>query len=555
MTQDSRLDMLARGWRGRVFAALLALVAGLPGLMALPPVDRGESLSVEAAAQMLENGDFVGVNFQEQSLNRTMPGAPWLQAASAAALSSAEARVVWAYRIPSLLGAMLAAAACAWGAAAFFGPGRGLIAGAILACSTGLSTVAGVGTGDALFCGAITLALAALGRIYLADTGGPSAGRRVKALFWLGLALAILVKGWAGLVMAALTGLCLGLADRRASWARSLGWVWGPVLILALVGPWVMAITVRTDGGFWTQAGVGRNGLPAPPGFNTLLALLLLFPATMLLPAALTEGWKARAEPGVRFALCWLVPSWLLFEVLPIKLAQTALPTYGALAWLAVAALARPWGRWSRWSGAALSVLAGASLAAAAGYATAQFGDRSDLGLAIVCEALFIGAGLAGAAAVLTPARWPALALAGGLGLAAHGVLVAGLAARLQPLWLSPAIAAVLDRTKLNPQDGLTPGPVTVVGYAEPSLVFLLGDETELGDVEDGARAVSEGRPAVVEARQEPAFRAELAKDGLRAAPVGAADGFDYALRQRDHLTIYRSDSPPPQAGQQGAPP
>jgi 4-amino-4-deoxy-L-arabinose transferase-like glycosyltransferase len=556
MTQDSRLDMLARGWRGRVFAALLALAAGLPGLMALPPVDRGESLSVEAASQMLENGDFVGVNFQEQPLNRTMPGAPWLQAAAAAVLSSAEARSVWAYRVPSLLGAMLAAAACAWGAAAFFGPGRGMVAGAVLAGTMGLSTLAGIGTGDAVFCGTVTLALAALAQIHHADTGGPPAGRRTKAVFWLGLALAIAVRGWAALLMVALTGLALGFADRRATWARSLGWIWGLVLIIAVVGPWAMAITIRTDGQFWTSAVAGgRNGLLAPPGFHALLAPLLLFPATALLPAALAEGWRARAEPGVRFALCWLVPSWLLFEIAPVKLVQSALPAYGALAWLAAATLTRPWPRWSRWTGAALSVVAGVLLAAAAGYGVARLGARGDLGLAIGCEALLVAAGLAGAAVVLTPYRWDALAAAGVLGLAAHTALMAGLVPRLQPLWLSAQIAAVLDKTRLNPQGGLTPGPVTVVGYVEPSLVFLLGDETELGDIEDGARAVSEGRPTVVEARHEPNFLAELAKDRLKATAVGAVEGFEYALRRNDRLTIYRSDSPPPQAAQQGAAP
>ena len=47
------LDRLVAGWRGPLLAALLALVAGLPGLLLLPPLDRDESRFAQATAQML----------------------------------------------------------------------------------------------------------------------------------------------------------------------------------------------------------------------------------------------------------------------------------------------------------------------------------------------------------------------------------------------------------------------------------------------------------------------------------------------------------------------
>ncbi len=45
-----------RGWRGLALAALVALVAGLPSLMLLPPLDRDESRYAQATSQMLETG-------------------------------------------------------------------------------------------------------------------------------------------------------------------------------------------------------------------------------------------------------------------------------------------------------------------------------------------------------------------------------------------------------------------------------------------------------------------------------------------------------------------
>ena len=139
MSIEARLERIGRGWRGPVLAAAIALLAGLPGLIALPPLDRDESRFAEASAQMLETGDFVSPKFQETPRFKKPVGIYWLQAAAVKSLSRVEARQIWAYRIPSLLGAMLAAAALAWGAAGFLTPGRSLVAGGVLGASFLLS--------------------------------------------------------------------------------------------------------------------------------------------------------------------------------------------------------------------------------------------------------------------------------------------------------------------------------------------------------------------------------------------------------------------------------
>jgi 4-amino-4-deoxy-L-arabinose transferase-like glycosyltransferase len=565
MTQETRLDGLARGWRGWLLAALVAMIAGLPGLIVLPPLDRDESLFAQATTQMFESGDFVSIRYQDKPRDKKPVAINWLQAASVASLSTPEARRIWAYRIPSLLGAMLAAAALAWGAGRFCGPATGLAAGAILGASLLLSVEAGIAKTDAVLCGATTLAMAAFAHIYAAAReGGPGAGWRVKLLFWLGLALAILDKGPVGPLVALLCGLTLWLWDRKAAWAPGLGWSWGLILVAAIAGPWAVAITVKTDGAFWvgsiggdmaSKLAKGDSGHGAPPGLHTLLAPLLMFPSSVLLPAALLGGWKARAEPGVRFALAWLIPTWFLFEALPTKLPHYPLPAYGALAWLAAFALTRPIGRRSAWIGVGLSLIAGVVFAVIAGLAAARFGGPGALGWSLAAEALAVLAGLAGAAVVLTPRPRASLAAALALGVAAHAAL-AGLASQLDPLWLSRRIVSALEAAHLDPRGGLIPGPVAVVGYAEPSLVFLLGTETILGDADDAADAISEGRPAVVEQRRDAAFQHELASDGLTASVVGTVTGLDYSNGRAEVLRLYRSDNPPkPESQDQGGAP
>jgi hypothetical protein len=556
MPMNARLESIAKGWRGRALAALIALIAGLPGALALPPLDRDESRIAEATAQMLETRDFVSVRYQDRAGDQRPVGVHWLQAASVAAVSSAEARQIWAYRIPSLLGAMLAAAALVWGVSAFYEARVALAAGAILAVSALASTEAGIASSGALVCGAVTLALAALAHVYSDSLAGERAPRRTKLLFWLGLGLAILDRGPIGGLPVIGCVIALWASDRGTPWLRTLGWGWGALVIAGMVGPWLAAITVHTDGGYWLSGGGPSvrgallDGQGAWPGANTLLAPLMVFPAAALLPAAAILGWTSRAEPGVRFALCWLIPGWILLELLS---AGSTLPVYGGLAWLAAVALIRPIGTRARQLGLVLAGVVGLAWMVAASALRAKLGDAGAPVMLALALILIMAATLASGWILVAPRRWVAVAAACGLGAAAHAAMAAGLAPHLAGLWIAQRTGALLDQTHLNPRDGLTPGPVTVIGFAEPSMVFTLGSETELGDPGDGAEAIAEGRPVVVEDRQKAAFLTELAGDKLKASPVGAVAGLDYATGRKVRLVVYRSDSPPP-AGSDSAP-
>ena len=554
MTLQGALARWSRGWRGPAVAAFVAFLGGLPGLIAVPPLDRDEARFAQATAQMLESRDFVVIRYQEEPRFKKPVGIHWLQAASVSLFSSPEAREIWAYRIPSLLGAMLAAAACAWGAAAFFGAEAGLMAGALLGASFLLSTEAFVAKTDAALCGAVTLAMASLGRIYAATRGGPPAGRGVAMAFWAAIGVAILLKGPVGPMVAALAILTLVIVERRAAWLGRLNAYWGLILVLIIVGPWAGAVTVATDGAFWSAAlagdlapklAGGQETHGAPPGAHALLAPLLAFPMSLLLPAAAVAAWRRRGEPGVRFALAWLVPTWLVFEALPTKLVHYTLPAYGALAWLAAAALAEPLGGRVRWIGGALQALAGVVLAAGCFYLASLYGGPAEIPAAVFAAGLLAAAGLLSAYLLVRKAPLPAIASGVGLGLLGHGALAAGLAPRLSPLWLSARVEQALGRAQLLPSQGLADAPVTVAGYAEPSLVFELGTDTELGNADDAAEAMVEHRPAVVEAKEEPAFRQALAEDHARAIEVAEINGVDYSTGHKLTLRVYKAPDAP----------
>jgi 4-amino-4-deoxy-L-arabinose transferase-like glycosyltransferase len=568
MNTASRLDRWGRGWRGPLLAALLAMVAGLPGVLGLPPLDRDESRFAEASAQMVETGDYVSIHFQSTPRFKKPVGIYWLQALAVRTVSPDDVRRIWAYRIPSLLGAMLAAGACVWGAAAFPRPGAALASGMLLGASFMLSTEASIAATDAVLCGAVTLMMAALARIYLGACGaGPPAGAITRALLWSSLAVSVLVKGPIGPMVAILGVACLCLWDRKWAWVARLGWGWGLIGLAAAVGPWALAITVATDGAFWGAAVGGdlapklageAEGHGAPFGYYLLLSPLLLFPAALLLPAGLIAGWRTRAEPATRFALCWLIPNWLVFEATPTKLIHYTLPLYGALAWLMARSLSPvaggvppAEGPIARLAGAGLALLGGIAFAATGPAAMLRLKDTSGLPWAVLSGGLFVAAGVGGA--YLLWRRRPARALTAASVAAAlgHGALAGGLLPALHPLWLSSAAERVLEGAAAAPRQGVTPGPVAVAGYAEPSLVFLLGADTELGDAAGAAAAIGEGRPAIVEAREDGAFRADLMAEGGVARLIGTVSGLDYSKGKTEILRVYQ---PPPPAARRRRP-
>jgi 4-amino-4-deoxy-L-arabinose transferase-like glycosyltransferase len=542
----SDLDRYIAGWRGPLLAALVALLAGLPALMLLPPLDRDESRYAQATSQMLETGDFVDIRFQDDPRWKKPVGIYWMQAVAVAVTSSVENRDIAPYRIPSILGAMLAAAACAWAGAAMFGQRAGFLAGAILGATFLLSTEAGIAKTDAMLCGSVTLAMAGLARIYLATRAGEVPIRPHKLMFWLGLGLSILIKGPIGLIVVAPAMIALSAWDRDVSWLKRLGWGWGLPLVALIVGPWAIAITIATDGGFWTEAiggdlapkvAGGDEGHGVMPGFYLLIAPILFFPAALLLPAALSTAWSRRAEPAIRFLVCWLVPAWLIFELTPTKLAHYTLPTFGALALLSAAALTRPIGKMSRYTGAGLTIAVGALLSVASVWLLTEYGRSTAQTWATITIVFSILAGLIGAFLMLHRAAMTAVIASIALGVVAHGAL-AGTLRQLRPLSVAPQLEKVLLAANLHPRQGRA-GPIAVTGFHEPSLVFLTGRDTELTDAAGAARALAEGRPVIVEARDADAFRAAAADLGVTGRVVGEVDGHNYSKGDDVSLTIY----------------
>ncbi|MBW8880612.1 MAG: glycosyltransferase family 39 protein [Asticcacaulis sp.] len=558
----------SKGLRGPLIAALVAFLVGLPCAVIMPPIDRDEARFVQASAQMLESHDYIRMFNQDTPRYKKPPGIHWLQVIAVKLTSSIGARQILAYRWPSLLGAALAAFACAWGASSAFGTRVGTKAGLLFAVSFMLSTEAFWAKTDAVLCGVLTLALAALSRIYLRTRelapNDPAPGlKRDLWIFWLSIASAILVKGPVALLVVAAPILFLWGWDRRLNWLKRLNIGWGLILVLALCGPWAVAITIMTDGAFWsgavghdlaTKLNGGSEGHSGFPGTHTLLLAITLFPMSGLLGGAIQTAIQRRTEPAIRFAIAWFLPAFVFFELMPTKLPHYPLPTFGALAWLCAVSLDVPLKTWAKAVNVVLGLFGGLVLTAAAWYGYTTYGSQGSL---LFCVAVTVSA-----LALMIFASWlllrnqqrTAFGFLLAAGIIAHLSFVS-LVGSLKPLWVSRAMENALLTAKLDPRLGIVPGPVAVLGYSEQSFVFAMGTKTQLlnADARSAVDALDDGRPLFVESRFEPAFQAEAKAAGVTPHAISQVKGFNFSNGDDVVLTLYDNPAAAPAEPDQAA--
>ena len=543
------------GWRPYALLAALCLLLYLPGIASIPPLDRDEARFAQATRQMLETGDFLRIRFQDEARNKKPAGIYWLQAAAVAAFSTPESAAIWPYRLPSVVGALAAALLIfTIGSALFAGDAEGsppravaFIAAILLASALGIIVEAHIAKTDAALLAAVVVGQGALGLIYVRARAGGPAIPALAAMFWIAEIAAILLKGPPGPALAIVTVLALSIADRDLRWLRRLYPITGIIFTIIAVLPWIIAIERATEGTFladslgqdlWSKLIGAQESHGAPPFSYLLMAIATFWPGSLMLVPALAQGWRRRRAPAERFLLAWLVPAWVILELLPTKLPHYVLPLYPALALLGGAALvegARAVAPgWLYYADVAVKALWGIvtiALASALIVLPFRFGDHLSV------------AGLIGAIALLGLMaallyRWPRPPLVAAIlvSLSAVFILPAGLAVLpgLDRLWLSRAAADLVGR--YPPAAG---APLVAVGYGEPSLVFLLGGHVRLTTSSGAAEALAGGGAALVSNREEPMFRQALSGRGLNMQPLGSVAGFDYSNGQRLALMLY----------------
>ncbi len=539
-------------WRAYLLLILLGLALFLPGLSTLPPVDRDEPRYTQASKQMIETGNYADIRFMRETRYKKPVGIYWLQSASAQLLGKPPYDVIWPYRLPSVLAGILTLCLLAWGVSCLSGATTGLLSAVIFASCFQLVFESHIAKTDAALLACSTGAQLILAQAYLGTIS-----RRLAFLFWLLQAIGILIKGPIAPLVSGCTILALWLADgRQAAWLKQLRWVQGLALCASIVLPWVIWISLASQGKFLGESAghdllgkifQGQDRGFLPPGYHTLLLVAWFLPQAVLILAGLRHGWRHRTASQHRFALAWIIPFWIFYELIATKLPHYVLPVYPALAWLAASAITQsdlpaP----SRWWRFGVTAQATALIIAALGLMAAPLW-LPELSLA----SCLLGAGAFVLAWHQARTFWAAPQRAALFGLGAAACLFISVFGLVLPAtrshWLSPNLADFYLEHRPCP---LTSRLVTE-GYNEPSLTFLSGTNTYFANnparaaywlMVDACTVVS-----VRDGEKEQAFLAALAVNGGRFEWIGSVSGFHYNGGGWQKHHFYRQPvSPPP---------
>jgi 4-amino-4-deoxy-L-arabinose transferase-like glycosyltransferase len=315
-----------------------------------------------------------------------------------------------------------------------------------------------------------------------------------------------------------------------------------------------VAIGIATHGAFFADAvggdlgrklAGGEDGHRGFPGYHAMMLPLLVFPNTVPVLSGLITAWRLRRDRAMIFLLCWLVPSWLVFEAVPTKLPHYTLPLYPALmllgaVWLTSAA--RPMPRTLlRVIPAVLVAVAAIGIGAGAAAIPIILHAPWWLGLpALMCV---LGAGYYAANGTSAQRLAPALVAAAAFYACLNGLELPN----VQALWIAPRVQAALVR--YWPGDTPTGAGFAAAGFAEPSLMFLTGTRTAL--LPDGFSAAEflahtpNGAVAVV-APDVPSFLAESRRRHIVPRAKTTISGFNYSRGSLTTLALFAGSDPAP---------
>jgi 4-amino-4-deoxy-L-arabinose transferase-like glycosyltransferase len=531
------------------YAFLVLLCVGFftPGIALMPPTDRDESSFAQASKQMIETGNYTDIRLQDAPRYKKPIGIYWLQSAAVQVLNPQHLDEIWAYRVPSFIGATVAVLMTAALGSLLFSPAVGLLAAIMLAGCVLLNVEARLAKTDAALLGCVMVSLYALARAYL----GQAFKFGVPLAFWTAMALGVLIKGPIILLPIAGVLLWLKISDKNISFFRTLRPALGVVYALALIAPWFIAISMQSHGAF-IQASAGNDMLAKlwqgqnrgmmPPGLHLMALPILFFPYALFAVFAVPDVWNARREKAVKFCLGWIVPTWIVFELSMTKLPHYVLPAYPALALLAAKCLVDGF---PAVSGAKhklpIALIVGMWIIIGSGFAfifssLPFFADgKLEIPEIVAGVVLVLAQGLT--LVVFLRRKTASLTVLTLGGLIFFSTTFGVTLPRLQHVWMTREIVETVA--------GIGPcahSQIVSVGYHEPSLAFMAGTDTIMAKTgNEAAEDLKQDscRVVVIDNAHEEEFIDAFAKEKRRPRKTATIDGLNAGHGSQATLTVF----------------
>ena len=332
----------------KLFICLLAIISFFSTINILPPLDRDEARYIQSTVQMIESGDFFNINFLDNPRLKKPPGIYWLQAFSSVSVKNLfllEKPPLWSFRLPSAIAASLSILLVYLLGNIIFGRLQGIIA-ALLFLSVPIVIIeANIAKTDSVL-SCITLAIIyLLAKVIFFKNNEKNLSSLYIYLGWLLLGFSFLIKGPITFIIIFLLLMSFKIIERDFV-LSSIKPIYGLILFTIICAPWFIFIftgnnadymigDIKKD--FLEKIYSVQESHGAPPGAYIISLFISAWPLAIFLLPTVVWSYLNRKEKSIKFLLCYILPSWIVFELIPTKLLHYLLPLIPGLTLLTAA--------------------------------------------------------------------------------------------------------------------------------------------------------------------------------------------------------------------------
>ena len=547
------------------FSVIFVLILGalFSGQNNIPPIDRDEARFAQASRQMAQSNDYINIKFQDEIRAKKPVGIYWLQAVSGNIFGLLD---IGSFRIPSLISSIISIVFTGLIARLIFPFHQSLIVALFFASSMAFMGEAHLAKTDATLLSLVCIQQYFLLKLILKKENSIKAKYLYPVIIWVVFSFGVLVKGPLSFAILFPTIITYCFIKKSFSFIKLLNPILGLLISACIILPWFVAIDNSTEGLFFQKAFYddffnklqsGQEGHGAWPGTHLLFLSIAIWPIATFLPGLILFVMQNKNNSVVQFLICWIIPFWLIIEVVPTKLFHYSLPVLPAVAILAIGSLFHLKSQINNLQSSfqkrvilLLSIIFGSGGLVLGGgvlYFSNIFNFKNDLSITFLSILVFIITILVFVLSIIFFLRssnqlkkyqrfiynFPLAIIA--LASFFNIIIFQFIFPSLDYLYPSKMISKKINY--------IQPDAVVSSGYHEPSLVFLLEGNVLLSNPQDAALFLAEGKNniALIEKRSLEEFLFSINQLNLKLVKADIVSGYNIAKGKHVEIHIYKN--------------
>ena len=547
------------------FSVIFVLILGalFSGQNNIPPIDRDEARFAQASRQMAQSNDYINIKFQDEIRAKKPVGIYWLQAFSGNIFGLLD---IGSFRIPSLISSIISIVFTGLIARLIFPLHQSLIVALFFASSMAFMGEAHLAKTDATLLSLVCIQQYFLLKLILKKENSIKGKYLYPTIIWVVFSFGVLVKGPLSFAILFPTIITYCFIKKSFSFIKLLNPILGMLISACIILPWFVAIDNSTEGlflqkafydDFFNKLQSGQEGHGAWPGTHLLFLSIAIWPIATFLPGLILFVLQNKNNSVVQFLICWIIPFWLIIEVVPTKLFHYSLPVLPAIAILAIGSLFHLKSQINNLQSSfqkriilLLSIIFGSGGLVLGGgvlYFSNIFNFKNDLSITFLSILVFIITIIVFVLSIIFFLRssnqlkkyqrfihnFPLAIIA--LASLFNIIIFQFIFPSLDYLYPSKMISKKINY--------IQPDAVVSSGYHEPSLVFLLEGNVLLSNPQDAALFLAEGKNniALVEKRSLEDFLFSINQLNLKLEKADIVSGYNIAKGKHVEIHIYKN--------------